>query len=103
MWQALAEARGVGGRDEIWSHPDLLPTAEDLDDPKGFVRGRPELDLSAMTDEPGPAAEPGDSASQPNDPDAGTGPDPDHRPGPDDGPGPDHGPDPRAGPDPDAS
>jgi len=97
MWQALAEARGVGGRDEIWSHPDLLPTAEDLDDPKGFVRGRPELDLSAMTDEPGPAAEPGDSASQPNDPDAGTGPDPDHR------PGPDHGPDPRAGPDPDAS
>ena len=49
MWRALTEERGIGGRDQIWEHPDLLPTAEDLDDPEGFVRGRPELDLSGLT------------------------------------------------------
>src|SRR5215469_13660243 len=47
--ETLTEARGIRGRDEIWSHPDLLPTAEDLDDPEGFVRGHPELDLSTLT------------------------------------------------------
>lgn len=50
MWRALTEARGVDGRDEIWSHPDLLPTTEDLDDPEGFAHGRPELDLSDLSD-----------------------------------------------------
>ncbi len=50
MWRALTEARGVAGRDEVWSHPDLLPTTEDLDDPEGFAHGRPELDLSDLTD-----------------------------------------------------
>src|SRR5213079_2858367 len=48
IWQGLTEARGVDGRDALWAHPDLLPTAEDLDDPDGFVRGRPELDTSAL-------------------------------------------------------
>jgi hypothetical protein len=24
----------------VWSHPDLLPTSADLDDPDGFVHGR---------------------------------------------------------------
>jgi hypothetical protein len=52
------------GRDALWGHPDLLPTAEDFDDPAGFVRGRPELDMSALDEEP-PAgtASPGDTAS----------------------------------------
>ncbi len=49
MWRALTKERGTSGRDEIWEHPDLLPTAEDLEDPEGFVRGRPELDLSDLT------------------------------------------------------
>ncbi len=49
MWRALTKERGTNGRDEIWEHPDLLPTAEDLEDPEGFVRGRPELDLSDLT------------------------------------------------------
>jgi putative hydrolase len=49
MWRALTEDRGVSGRDQIWEHPDLLPTAEDLEDPEGFVRGRPELDLSDLS------------------------------------------------------
>jgi putative hydrolase len=46
IWQGLTEGRGIEGRDALWAHPDLLPTAEDFDDPEGFVRGRPELDTS---------------------------------------------------------
>ena len=48
IWQGLTEARGIDGRDALWAHPDLLPTAEDFDDPDGFVRGRPELDISSL-------------------------------------------------------
>ncbi|MEI5583305.1 MULTISPECIES: zinc-dependent metalloprotease [unclassified Agromyces] len=33
MWRAVTEAVGVAERDALWSHPDLLPTAADLDDP----------------------------------------------------------------------
>jgi putative hydrolase len=51
LWQRLTEVRGVAGRDAVWSHPDLLPTAEDLDDPAGFVAGRPELDVSSLDEE----------------------------------------------------
>jgi hypothetical protein len=36
LWAVLKEERGIAGRDAIWQHPDLLPTAEDLDDPQGF-------------------------------------------------------------------
>ena len=37
LWRDLASTRGVDGRDALWSHPDLLPSAADLDDPAGFV------------------------------------------------------------------
>ncbi|WP_371484455.1 zinc-dependent metalloprotease [Kitasatospora sp. NBC_00315] len=37
LWASLADARGVEGRDALWEHPDMLPTAADLDDPDGFV------------------------------------------------------------------
>ncbi|MFF1873061.1 zinc-dependent metalloprotease [Streptomyces sp. CB03911] len=37
LWATLADARGVEGRDALWQHPDMLPTAADLDDPDGFV------------------------------------------------------------------
>jgi putative hydrolase len=40
LWATLKEERGIEGRDAIWHHPDLLPTAEDLDDPKGFSARR---------------------------------------------------------------
>ena len=36
LWWSVTEKRGVGGRDAIWTHPDLLPTTDDLDDPLGF-------------------------------------------------------------------
>ena len=48
IWQGLTDERGIAGRDAIWAHPDLLPTADDFDDPEGFVRGGPELDISDL-------------------------------------------------------
>ena len=38
LWRTLREQRGPEGRDELWQHPDLLPSADDLDNPEGFVR-----------------------------------------------------------------
>jgi putative hydrolase len=46
LWAALGEERGIAGRDAIWQHPDLLPTAEDLDDPAGFSARRRQLEAS---------------------------------------------------------
>lgn len=40
LWAALEERGGIAGRDEIWAHPDLLPSAEDLADPEGFAARR---------------------------------------------------------------
>lgn len=37
LWWAITERHGVGARDNVWSHPDLLPTPDDLDDPLGFA------------------------------------------------------------------
>lgn len=65
IWQGLTTERGIAGRDAIWAHPDLLPTAEDFDDPDGFVRGRPELDISDF--EAGPAG-PEPAHGDPDDP-----------------------------------
>ena len=39
LWASLSDARGADGRDALWEHPDMLPTAKDLDDPDGFVHG----------------------------------------------------------------
>ncbi|HEY8295376.1 MAG TPA: zinc-dependent metalloprotease, partial [Micrococcaceae bacterium] len=46
LWSALKDQRGISGRDAIWKHPDLLPTAEDLDDPAGFGARRQLLEAS---------------------------------------------------------
>jgi len=56
IWRGLTDARGIDGRDAVWAHPDLLPTADDFDDPDGFVRGRPELDISVLESESSPDA-----------------------------------------------
>jgi putative hydrolase len=39
LWRALLEERGIDGRDAVWSHPDLMPGSDDLDDPQAFARG----------------------------------------------------------------
>jgi putative hydrolase len=56
IWRGLTDARGIDGRDAVWAHPDLLPTADDFDDPDGFVRGRPDFDISDL-ESPGPGDE----------------------------------------------
>ena len=50
LWTGLTLARGADGRDALWAHPDLLPTAEDLEDPDAFLRGTTELDISDFED-----------------------------------------------------
>jgi putative hydrolase len=37
LWERLTEAAGIDARDSVWQHPDLLPSASDLDDPAGFI------------------------------------------------------------------
>jgi putative hydrolase len=57
IWQGLTSARGIDGRDALWSHPDLLPASDDLENPDTFVHGQPELDISDLEDgddPPGP-------------------------------------------------
>ena len=41
LWAALQEKRGAQARDEPWSHPDVMPSTADLDDPLGFVESGP--------------------------------------------------------------
>src|SRR5690606_14807954 len=37
LWKPVGARRGMKSRDTVWSHPDLMPTAEDFDDPIGFA------------------------------------------------------------------
>ncbi len=37
LWERLTQAVGADARDAIWQHPDLLPAADDLDEPAGFI------------------------------------------------------------------
>jgi putative hydrolase len=37
LWRLLGEQRGTAGRDALWAHPDLIPSAGDLDDPAAFL------------------------------------------------------------------
>ncbi|WP_042442369.1 zinc-dependent metalloprotease [Streptacidiphilus jiangxiensis] len=50
LWASLADARGTDGRDALWGHPDMLPTAADLDDPDGFVHGSGTPDLAELAE-----------------------------------------------------
>ncbi|KZE91252.1 zinc-dependent metalloprotease [Microbacterium sp. TNHR37B] len=37
MWRAVTDAVGATARDSLWDYPDLMPTAEDIDDPAALV------------------------------------------------------------------
>jgi putative hydrolase len=37
LWAALESKGGASARDSAWAHPDVAPTAADLDDPLGYV------------------------------------------------------------------
>jgi putative hydrolase len=78
MWQAVTDGVGAEQRDALWSHPDVLPTSADIDDPAALVArlhaGEPEPDEMDQAlenllrgDDPGPAPVGGESG----DPDAG--------------------------------
>lgn len=59
LWQAVLAERGQPGREAIWAHPDLMPSADDLDDPAGFTarltdEGAAPLDLSGLADSEAP-------------------------------------------------
>jgi len=38
FWRSLSGAVGTEKRDQLWDHPDLLPTPQDIDDVAGFVQ-----------------------------------------------------------------
>jgi putative hydrolase len=68
LWAALTEHRGIGGRDGLWDHPDLLPSADDFTDPDAYAQSQ--LDLGSFEDfpfddEPSPTDP---SADKPQDP-----------------------------------
>jgi putative hydrolase len=53
LWGLLGAGRGIERRDDVWGHPDLLPSAEDLDDPFAYAeRDEGPLDLSSLDDTP---------------------------------------------------
>lgn len=37
MWQQITDEVGAQQRDALWSHPDLVPTSEDIDDPSTLL------------------------------------------------------------------
>jgi putative hydrolase len=54
LWKLIGDKHGVDKRDGLWSHPDLMPTAEDLDDPLEFSE---RLGDQASIDDMDPMAE----------------------------------------------
>lgn len=52
LWSGLRTAHGITGRDDLWAHPDLLPSADDLEDVSGFLARSAPLDLSELEDLP---------------------------------------------------
>jgi putative hydrolase len=50
LWGAMGQRCGSAARDTLWSHPDLLPTSDDLDEPLDFVaRQGIDDDLATLT------------------------------------------------------
>ena len=59
LWRAVLAEKDQAGREALWAHPDLLPTADDLDDPESFARGgSAPLDLSGLEDTEAPPEPP---------------------------------------------
>ncbi|NCD20213.1 MAG: zinc-dependent metalloprotease [Actinobacteria bacterium] len=60
LWSTLTTTVGIEERDAVWSHPDLMPSSAELDDPKEFAasraRGSQDFDdaLAALLDEEEP-------------------------------------------------
>ncbi|AHH94476.1 zinc-dependent metalloprotease [Kutzneria viridogrisea] len=37
LWRLVGDQHGIDKRDDVWAHPDLVPTSADLDDPMEFA------------------------------------------------------------------
>lgn len=42
LWQAITDRDGIAGRDNLWSHPDMVPSTADLQDPQGYYQRKAE-------------------------------------------------------------
>jgi putative hydrolase len=73
LWGSLRSRKGAAARDAVWSHPDLMPTAADLDDPLGFQEGalpaaetlsddQFDAELAKLLDQPGSDTDTGPDA-----------------------------------------
>ncbi len=52
LFGALRAAEGAAARDNVWAHPESLPTAADLDDPLAFAERTKEADnIDVLSDE----------------------------------------------------
>ncbi len=67
LWAALAESRGQEGRDQVWAHPDLLPTTEDLQHPEAFVVSSDPQSAVSLDAELEALGDAGDSPEPPSD------------------------------------
>ncbi len=47
LWERLTAEKGVDGRDALWAHPDLLPSAADLDAPEDAADSSEAIDWDA--------------------------------------------------------
>ena len=55
VWRGVLAERGQDGREALWGHPDLLPSADDLEHPGAFALGSSApLDLSGLDDTEAP-------------------------------------------------
>jgi putative hydrolase len=45
LWHMYGEERGTDARDAVWTHPDLMPTADDLAEPAAYIH-RADADLT---------------------------------------------------------
>lgn len=54
LWRLVGDRHGIDVRDGVWAHPDLVPTAEDLDEPMDFADrlGKPTGDDPDPIDDP---------------------------------------------------
>jgi putative hydrolase len=71
VWGAMTQQHGAEARDRLWSHPDLLPTSDDLDEPLDFVaRQGMDDDLAELTaSEAEKPVQPSDESSDDESPD----------------------------------
>ncbi|WP_033290326.1 zinc-dependent metalloprotease [Amycolatopsis jejuensis] len=55
LWKLVGDRHGLEKRDGLWSHPDLMPTSEDLDEPLDFADRMTEV--TSLPDDLDPIAE----------------------------------------------